>query len=42
MMSIKISEQMLEHRKKLEPIGYEVIGIKFDKENDIILIKEKK
>ncbi|KKL66879.1 hypothetical protein LCGC14_2140590, partial [marine sediment metagenome] len=27
---------------RLEPLGYEVIGITHDKESDIILIKEKK
>jgi len=41
-MSQEIAKEYLEHKSKLDSIGYEVIGIKFDKENDIILIKEKK
>ncbi|KKL60512.1 hypothetical protein LCGC14_2122380 [marine sediment metagenome] len=42
MMSMKIAKEYLEHRKRLEPLGYEVIGITHDKESDIILIKERK
>jgi len=41
-MSQEIAKELLQHKEKLDKVGYEVIGIKFDKENDIILIKEKK
>lgn len=42
MMSVNTAQDYLELKEKFDKLGYEVIGVGYDKENDIIFIKEKK